>query len=169
MDGFEAWAVLEGRSLILVGNEADLVDDPELWAQVWERCRAELLPRWIERNPGRRPEAFHAFDTDDLPAQEQGESETEWLFRCGLIEPDELEAIRTKAKTLAKHNRTRRPDRVGDNYSSPGEIEQFAVAHGLVTPEEAEILTRLETIGWWWKRTPSPPTNGQANHSSNGF
>ncbi len=112
MDGFEEGTFcMVGRMLARVGRKADLADDPELWAQVWERCRSEVLPQWVERNPGRRPEAFHEFETGDLPEQEEGETEIEWLFRCGLLEPDEFEAIRQKAKTLAEHNRSRRPDR----------------------------------------------------------
>ncbi len=167
MDGFEAWAILHGRPLTRVGNEPDLSDEPALWAELWRQFRLELLPGEIKHRPGQRPKSWWQFDAPE--ERPEAESEVEFLHRYGLIEPDELEAIRKKAKTLAEYNRTRRPDRFGDNYLPPDDLALFAVAHELVTPEEIEILTRLETIGWYWKNPPKSPTNGQAHDSDSGL
>jgi hypothetical protein len=141
MDSVERSHILGGRSVIRLGHgtDADLKDDPPLWAELWERYRFELLPDWIARHPGDRPAAWWEFDC----AEEIGEDETvpEFLHRLELIEPDELDAIRKKAQSLAAFNRGRKGGGPNSHYIPPDDIHLFAINHGLLTPEEVEILT----------------------------
>jgi hypothetical protein len=139
IDAFEAAHFCSGRALIRGLRDPDLVDNPELWAQIWERFRAELLPDWIARHPGDRPAAWWEFDC----VEEIGEGETvpEFLYRLGLIEPDELDAIRKKAQDLAAFNRGRKGAGPNSHYIPPDDIHIFAIDMGLLTPEEVEVLT----------------------------
>jgi hypothetical protein len=139
IDAFEASHFCSGRSLIRGLSEPDLADNPELWAQIWERFRAELLPDWIARHPGDRPAAWWEFDN----CEEILEDETvpEFLNRLGLIEPEELDAIREKAQDLAAFNRGRKGGGPNSHYNPPDDIHLFAINHGLLTPEEVDILT----------------------------
>jgi hypothetical protein len=142
MDSFAQSHVCSGRNPLRIGgNTADLRNDVPAWSAIWAELRDELLPQFIRENPGRRPAAFTEFDAAYLPAREEDESEVEWLFRCGLIEPDELDAIRKKAQDLAAFNRGREKGGPNSHYIPPDDIHLFAIDMGLLTPEEAEILT----------------------------
>ncbi|HWL93850.1 MAG TPA: hypothetical protein VNT79_09970, partial [Phycisphaerae bacterium] len=49
-------------------NEFGPLDAPETYAakrEAWECLRDELLPKWIEENPGSRPWAWWAFDAPE--------------------------------------------------------------------------------------------------------
>ena len=141
MDSFEKAHILSGRSVIRLGddNSADLENNPELWSELWERYRFDLLPEWIARHPGDRPNAFWEFDATEEKAED--ETVPEFLHRLGLIEPGELEAIRKKAQELAAFNRGRKGGGPNSHYIPPDDIHLFAINMGLLTPEEAEILT----------------------------
>jgi hypothetical protein len=139
IEAFEAAHFCSGRALIRGLRDPDLVDNPELWARIWERFRAELLPSWIAQHPGERPAAWWEFDC----VEEIGEGETvpEFLDRIGEIRGDELDAIRKKAQGLAGFNRGRKRGGPNSHYIDPDDIDLFAINHGLLTPEEVEILT----------------------------
>jgi hypothetical protein len=140
VDAFDGWHVMKGQPAIKGCGVPSLADDPALWADVWRQSRAELLPAWIARAPGSRPPAWHRFDAGNLPEREELENEVEWLHRCRLIGPEELDAIRVKGKSLANYNRGRRGGGPNANYIPPDDIHIFAIEHGLLTEEEAAIL-----------------------------
>lgn len=51
-----------GRSAVRLPDTKDLCDNPPLWRELWLQHGAELLPAWIDENPGSRPDAWWEFD-----------------------------------------------------------------------------------------------------------
>src|SRR5262249_38589642 len=108
MDPHEAASIAGGRALIRLGNDPDLEDSPALWAEVWDRYRDQILPGWFAKHPGRRPPAYWLFEDHD-DAQAEHESEPAYWHRHGVIDHEEMEAIRAKALELVRCNAGRKP------------------------------------------------------------
>ena len=138
---YEAWHILYGEPLWkFLTEEERLSGNRELWSQVWRKFRTEVLGDWIRAHPGCRPRAWHEFDAPDLKRRRRSESEPMWLSRNGQFDQAELEAIRTKAAGLARHNEVRHPGDHRTNFIHPGELEEFARSKGLLSPTEVETL-----------------------------
>ena len=138
MDGFDAMHILWGRNLIRIGGVQDLKDTPELWKNVWLQSQSELLPEYVAKYPGRRPQVWWKFLPDGFPELTEDESECEYLHKAGLLSAEEIEGIKAKALSLIEHNRGRDPNDwrsnfIGDMY---GYVE-FCVKHGLLSEQEA--------------------------------
>jgi hypothetical protein len=138
MDVEDAIHAQTGRAFFRDGAP-DLADDLPLWKEVWSSTRSELLTDWIARHPGTRPEAFWRFDTRGI-VRLDGESEVVCLHRHHLISTEEIGAIVRRCRTSVRYNRGRHPDRPGDNFIVPGELERFAASVGLLSGEEMAIL-----------------------------
>jgi hypothetical protein len=138
---FERSHVCGGRSLIRGCGEPDLDANRPLWEALWREHWKMLLTEWIEEKPGTRPKAFYEFDWSEEAEQEEGETESEFLYRLGLMEEEEIQRIVQNAKVLADYDRGRNPL---SNFVEPDEVDRFAIDQGLLTPEEVAILTSCD-------------------------
>jgi hypothetical protein len=138
MDGNESYHIQTGKPLIRTGVDAFLVDDPALWQQLWAEYRDELLLAWIKRKPGTRPAAFWRFDANGFPDRAEYETEAEHLHRLGLLDDDEINAIKAKALELIAFNRGRKPSDPNSNFipDHEGRI-QFCIDNDLLTEAES--------------------------------
>ncbi len=138
METFEAMSIATGRALIRMGNDPDLEDDPALWCEVWEQHRDEILTVWISQHPGQRPNAYWLFEEHD-DDQADDESEPAYWYRQGVIDPEEMQAIRAKALELVGCNVGRMP---GDqNYIEDAHgLLAFALDNDLLTLDESPFV-----------------------------
>jgi hypothetical protein len=166
MDSMRAAHIYRGVNPIrIAGRSDDLEGDPQLWAELWERHRARLLPEWIREHPGSRPPAWHTFDAMATGSSwdEEVETEVEYLHRLDLMEPQELAAIRDKAKDLARFNSAYARGDPRGHFIEPDAVVMFAAAQpGWLTAMEREHL------GLEPDPQPRKVENGKASDHSNG-
>ena len=72
-------------------------EDWDAMQECWEQWKGKLLPWYISIHPGERPFAWWRFETDIPPdtdwwADDQ-ESQTSYLWRHGLLTPEELKIV----------------------------------------------------------------------------
>ncbi len=126
-----------GRSAVRLPDTKDLCDNPPLWRELWLQHGAELLPAWIDENPGSRPDAWWEFDAP--PGLERpDDDEVSALHAAGLLDPAELSAIAEKAKTLVEFNR--RYQSRDSNFVPPDDLHRFAARIGLIGRSDAAVL-----------------------------
>jgi hypothetical protein len=126
---FEAMHVATGRRLLKVLDDPDLSSNVPLWRALWSKYRDEILPAFVRENPGRRPEAWHEFEAPE-PWPED-ESEVDYLWRVGVIEPAELDGIHRMVLSLLPHL----DDLLTETY---GDLVAFARSQRLLKPERTK-------------------------------
>jgi hypothetical protein len=144
VDGLIALHILSGHNPIRLaedGDNDDLVNQPAVWKAVYEQNRDELLPDWIAAHPGHRPEGWWEFEADGLPELHEHEEEVEYLHRHRLMGPEELAAIRDKAKGLARYNSAHIPGDPRGHFIETDAVVLFAAAQpGWLSVREREHL-----------------------------
>ena len=135
----ERFHILHGYQFVRVPGsyDVDLKNDLPSWGAAWEVHGERLLLEFIKRNPGRRPQAWHQFESNVLPDRGEEEEELEWLDRCNQVGDDERAAIVKKARELIAFNRGRNPEKPGSNFIPDmyGHVK-YAVDHELLDEGE---------------------------------
>jgi hypothetical protein len=145
---WELAAIATGRHLIRCDaiERGDPCDDPGEWRRQWEHYRDAI---GTGAGPGRRCAAWWEFDAPGPLVN--GESEPEYLHRHGLLDSEELAAIRHRALELVKYNRGRSPEKTAAGYYKSGFVEpddvvSFAARIGLLDDADRATLN-LEPKG----------------------